>query len=241
MSRRNLWTVILRTMSQRAVVLTTHSMEEAEALCKRIGIMVKGQVRVLGTKQRIKAKYGSGFELVVKLHVVDMEKQTAQLTNFVVGLFPNATLISENGGLFTFNIPKDDMKMSELFTNFEEHKKSLSVLDYSVTQPSLEQVFIRTVKQYDAEEASLVAVTAAAGVHDQVVVELNRCGCSKFFMRIFTSVACFLFIVLLGISIGVRAATAAGAVAIIFLITTVVGCIIMFCPCCQPPRDIDQQ
>jgi ABC-type multidrug transport system ATPase subunit len=40
-SRRNLWNVILRTMSHRAVVLTTHSMEEAEALCKRIGIMVK--------------------------------------------------------------------------------------------------------------------------------------------------------------------------------------------------------
>jgi ABC-type multidrug transport system ATPase subunit len=39
-SRRNLWNVILRTMSHRAVVLTTHSMEEAEALCKRIGIMV---------------------------------------------------------------------------------------------------------------------------------------------------------------------------------------------------------
>ena len=38
-SRRNLWSVILRTMSHRAVILTTHSMDEAEALCKRIGIM----------------------------------------------------------------------------------------------------------------------------------------------------------------------------------------------------------
>ncbi len=34
-SRRNLWSVILKTMSHRAVILTTHSMEEAEALVSR--------------------------------------------------------------------------------------------------------------------------------------------------------------------------------------------------------------
>ena len=37
-SRRNLWNVILRTMSNRAVILTTHSMEEAEALSTKMGI-----------------------------------------------------------------------------------------------------------------------------------------------------------------------------------------------------------
>ena len=71
-SRRNLWSVILRTMSHRAVILTTHSMDEAEALCKRIGIMVHGQLRALGTKQHLKNKFGSGFELVVKLIVKDL-------------------------------------------------------------------------------------------------------------------------------------------------------------------------
>ena len=51
-SRRNLWSVILRTMSRRAVILTTHSMDEAEALCKRIGIMVQGQLRALGDRRQ---------------------------------------------------------------------------------------------------------------------------------------------------------------------------------------------
>lgn len=57
-SRRNLWNVITRTMAGRAVVLTTHSMEEAEALCDRIGIMVQGQLRVVGTKQQLKSSMG---------------------------------------------------------------------------------------------------------------------------------------------------------------------------------------
>ena len=44
-------------------------MEEAEALCQRIGIMVKGQLRALGTKQHLKAKFGSGYELCIKLFI----------------------------------------------------------------------------------------------------------------------------------------------------------------------------
>ena len=66
-SRRNLWDVIQSTMKQRSVVLTTHSMDEAEALCNRIGIMVRGQLHALGTKQHIKRKFGQGYELVVRL------------------------------------------------------------------------------------------------------------------------------------------------------------------------------
>ncbi len=41
-SRRVLWNVIKRRLRSTAAVLTTHSMEEAEALCNKIAIMVKG-------------------------------------------------------------------------------------------------------------------------------------------------------------------------------------------------------
>jgi ABC-type multidrug transport system ATPase subunit len=94
-SRRNLWSVILRTMSHRAVVLTTHSMEEAEALCHRIGIMVKGQLRALGTKQHLKNKFGSGYELTVKLKSSSesLQVDAARLSKFVVDMFSEAKLI----------------------------------------------------------------------------------------------------------------------------------------------------
>lgn len=139
-SRRNLWSVILRTMSQRAVILTTHSMDEAEALCKRIGIMVKGQLRALGTKQHLKNKFGSGFELTVKLHVQDIVSQMEEMTAFVHGMFPSATLISENGGLVTYQIPREEMKMGVVFSALEDHKERLHIEDYTVAQPTLEQV-----------------------------------------------------------------------------------------------------
>merc|ERR1711981_1372347 len=62
-AKRHLWKVIKLRGPDQTVVLTTHSMEEAEALCDRIAIQVKGQLRCLGTPMHIKHKYGSGYQL----------------------------------------------------------------------------------------------------------------------------------------------------------------------------------
>jgi ABC-type multidrug transport system ATPase subunit len=158
-SRRNLWSVILRTMSHRAVILTTHSMEEAEALCKRIGIMVQGQLRALGSKQHLKNKFGSGFELVVKLIVKDFERQLKELNAFVLGMFPSATVISENGGLIAYQIPKEEMKMGVAFTQLEANKTKLCIENYSVAQPTLEQVRFCAYPSYSSCWSSLLSLT----------------------------------------------------------------------------------
>merc|ERR1719433_1436377 len=69
-ARRGMWSVIQHIADKRKksmVILTTHSMEEAEALCSRIAIQVDGQFRCLGTAQQIKTNYGQGLELNVRL------------------------------------------------------------------------------------------------------------------------------------------------------------------------------
>eukprot|EP01084_Bolivina_argentea_P074817 135693_1 len=62
-SRRFMWRFISSTMSNRAVILTTHSMEECEALCNRIGIMVNGQLQCIGNNQHLKTRFGKGYQL----------------------------------------------------------------------------------------------------------------------------------------------------------------------------------
>ncbi len=57
-SRRFIWDLITCTTAWRTVVLTTHSMEECEALCTRIGIMVNGNLKCLGSSTRLKNRYG---------------------------------------------------------------------------------------------------------------------------------------------------------------------------------------
>lgn len=46
-----------------AVVLTTHSMEEVEVLCSRVGIMHRGRLACLGSPQHLKALYGGVIQI----------------------------------------------------------------------------------------------------------------------------------------------------------------------------------
>jgi ABC-type multidrug transport system ATPase subunit len=62
-SRRAVWDAIDAAKQQAAVVLTTHSMEEADALADRIAIMVRGRMRVLGGSLTLKQKYGNGYQV----------------------------------------------------------------------------------------------------------------------------------------------------------------------------------
>jgi ATP-binding cassette subfamily A (ABC1) protein 3 len=69
-ARRFMWEVISRISTQDAlcsIILTTHSMEEAEALCTRIGIMVNGRLQCLGSSQHLKLRFGNGYEIDVKM------------------------------------------------------------------------------------------------------------------------------------------------------------------------------
>ena len=70
-ARRFMWSVVEK-ISQRdkksAVILTTHSMEEAEALSTKMGIMVRGGIfRCYGSSQHIKNKFATGYEIEIKV------------------------------------------------------------------------------------------------------------------------------------------------------------------------------
>merc|ERR1719393_1022524 len=69
-ARRLMWNVISSVTTARrecTVVLTTHNMEEAEALCSRIGIMVGGRLRCIGSNQHLKARFGQGYQLELRI------------------------------------------------------------------------------------------------------------------------------------------------------------------------------
>jgi ATP-binding cassette subfamily A (ABC1) protein 3 len=66
-AKRFMWSVIARVAKAASIVLTTHSMEEVEALCTRIGIMVGGRLRCLGSSQHLKNRHGQGFVTELRL------------------------------------------------------------------------------------------------------------------------------------------------------------------------------
>jgi len=64
-ARRQLWAVIDNASRRSAVLLTTHSMQEAEALCQRVGVFVNGTLRAIGTPAALKATVGDFYKVVL--------------------------------------------------------------------------------------------------------------------------------------------------------------------------------
>ncbi|CAD7927180.1 unnamed protein product [Amoebophrya sp. A25] len=67
MAKRMLWNRIHARPRGQTIILTTHAMEEADALTTRVAIMVNGRFRCLGSTLHIKNKYGSGYHLELLL------------------------------------------------------------------------------------------------------------------------------------------------------------------------------
>lgn len=66
-SRRLMWDVIQAAALERSIVLTSHYMEECEALCSKIAILVQGKLACVGPIQRLKARFGKGYHLFVRV------------------------------------------------------------------------------------------------------------------------------------------------------------------------------
>merc|ERR1719191_426695 len=64
-AKRHLWRIVKQRGEEQTVILTTHSMEEAEALSDRLAIQVKGRLRCVGTPEHIRNTHGAGYHLEV--------------------------------------------------------------------------------------------------------------------------------------------------------------------------------
>ena len=74
-ARRAMWKAIKSEGQGSAVIITTHAMEEAEALSSKLGIMVKGKIKCFGTPNHIKEKFGSGYEIELNIDLQDIAKE----------------------------------------------------------------------------------------------------------------------------------------------------------------------
>ncbi|CAL9693308.1 unnamed protein product [Knipowitschia caucasica] len=144
-ARRLLWDAVTRTReSGKAVIITSHSMEECEALCTRLAVMVNGQFKCLGSPQHLKSKFGSGYTLLAKVHV-DAELEDTDLLlfkHFIESTFPGSQLKDEHQGMVHYHLTDKSLTWAQVFGTLEAAKEKYRVEDYCVSQISLEQVFL---------------------------------------------------------------------------------------------------
>lgn len=140
-AKRQLWNIVNKTRnSGRSVVMTSHSMEECEALCTKLAIMVNGEFKCLGSTQHLKNKFSKGFILTIKAGRDD-DEVTDEIKNRVQQMFPSADMKEKYLDILTFHIT-DNLKWSEMFAMLAQMKNELGLADYALSQTSLEQVFL---------------------------------------------------------------------------------------------------
>jgi ABC-type multidrug transport system ATPase subunit len=155
-SRRFLWDVVLDFLPGRVVVLTSHSMEECEALCHKLGIMVSGSFRCMGGVQHIKNKYGTGYFAEFKVP----PEQSELLKTFVSSMpLSGMSVTEEYEGRVKFHLHIDSSELSIVFDEVEKLRQKqqqseqsssdsssqfsqLDIQEYNVSQPSLDDIFI---------------------------------------------------------------------------------------------------
>nr|XP_033770036.1 ATP-binding cassette sub-family A member 3 [Geotrypetes seraphini]XP_033770037.1 ATP-binding cassette sub-family A member 3 [Geotrypetes seraphini]XP_033770038.1 ATP-binding cassette sub-family A member 3 [Geotrypetes seraphini] len=142
-ARRLLWDAVSRTREcGKAIIITSHSMEECEALCTRLAIMVNGQFKCLGSTQHLKSKFGSGYTLLVKISSGETEGELQAFKEFVERTFPGSILKHEHQGMVHYHLTNKYLSWAQVFGTLEKAKDKFQIEDYSISQISLEQVFM---------------------------------------------------------------------------------------------------
>eukprot|EP00051_Salpingoeca_urceolata_P015767 m.206008 g.206008 ORF g.206008 m.206008 type:complete len:2576 (+) comp18495_c0_seq1:570-8297(+) len=143
-ARRFLWRVIRSAVHHgRSVLLTSHAMDECEALCSRIAIMVNGRFYCMGSPQHLKNKFGRGYNLIVKLKPGNAAGFDAQpIKEFVASSFAESELLEEHQGYLAFLLPAEGMPpLSQVFAVLHERRDELGLEDYLLSQATLHSVF----------------------------------------------------------------------------------------------------
>jgi hypothetical protein len=113
-------------------------------------VQVNGRLACLGTSQHLKGKFGQGYLMEIKTRNIAKE---ADLHEFVMSLCPGAVLDESHSGQFKYSLPHG-LQLSRLFRAVEQRKGDLEVEDYSISQTTLEQVFLSFARQQVATASS---------------------------------------------------------------------------------------
>uniref|UniRef100_A0A8C7H4B8 P-type phospholipid transporter n=1 Tax=Oncorhynchus kisutch TaxID=8019 RepID=A0A8C7H4B8_ONCKI len=144
-ARRALWNCIHSVIKEgRSVVLTSHSMEECEALCTRMAIMVNGRFRCLGSVQHLKNRFGDGYTII--LRVAGPDPDLPPVMKFIESKLPGSTLKEKHRNMLQYQLSSSLTSLAHIFSILAKNKDLLRIEDYSVSQTTLDQVFVNFAK-----------------------------------------------------------------------------------------------
>jgi len=186
-TRRSLWNAITkqRNCTGRSVLLTTHSMEEAETLCGTLGIINRGLLQCFGNVQHLKTRYSNGYHIIFEyteeadiaaceemlrnILKKDAEgRQSTTTTTTTTTSTPDspeevATLAPDDQLLKLVDVNSSRRtyairrpnSLSVLFSMLEQNCEKFHIASYAISQATLEDVFMALVRESDPAQVAV--------------------------------------------------------------------------------------
>jgi ATP-binding cassette subfamily A (ABC1) protein 3 len=187
LAKRNMWMTLAKFRPGRSILLTTHSMEEADALASRVGVISKRLLDV-GTIGHLRAKHGDGFHvhIVMRSAPNTSDDEMAGLRGWMEHVLPGTTIeglpyhgqlrfnvpivhfnnFSPPDGEISHNRPRAGIERSvaSLFVLLEENKAAQGIEFCSVSPATFDEVFIKVIKKHNVSDTDDEATRRRAGL-----------------------------------------------------------------------------
>ena len=154
-NRRYVWQFIEKFKIGRVIILTSHSMEEADILGDEIAVMADGEFKAFGTSIALKNQHGAGY----RISLVIREKDVLVVKAFVQKHLPEGILEDDAAGSLLYQLPRDATgRLGPFVRILEEAELGESqelakgvVQNWGVSQTTLEEVFLKLIRKSDKE------------------------------------------------------------------------------------------
>lgn len=173
-SKRVMWNTLSQLSSGRSIVLTTHSMEEADALAHRAGI-VASRMLTVGTVDDLRHRWGDVYHvqlvtssapytslgememlkswLMRNIEGVEIEKKTyCGQIRFTVPATNKARIPGNKGRDNATTATTGRKGIGHLFRLLNDNKSALGIEYYSIGQTTMDEVFVKIVRQHGGKE-----------------------------------------------------------------------------------------
>ncbi|KDR85831.1 hypothetical protein GALMADRAFT_234928 [Galerina marginata CBS 339.88] len=142
--KRDMWQTLRRVAVGKAVVITTHSMEEASALASSVGILAKRMLAV-GTTESLSARYAT-----YEVHFTCRTREEIVKARTLMALIPGSRMADDVATRFEVPIASaDGFSLAKLFNTLAEHG---DFTEYTVERASLESVFLKVIRENNIRE-----------------------------------------------------------------------------------------
>ncbi|KAL7750956.1 hypothetical protein RI367_003536 [Sorochytrium milnesiophthora] len=153
-NRRKVWQYIARLKRDCVLLLTSHSMEETDALGDDICIIDHGEVQATGTSLELKNAHGTGYQI----NMLTWQGRADELRAFVTEALPQAHISASTATSLSVVVGREDMGhlpafLSRLQTTMRLPESERVVKDWGIQNASLEQVFLQLTRKVEENEA----------------------------------------------------------------------------------------